>query len=1063
MLIPQLRAFAKVMFTWLGYFAVFSPLMAASGLTYYVAPWGNNHNSGSSPQSPWGTIFYAAYQMQAGDTLLVRGGIYSNQGFTIPSGAGTPNAPLRIEAYPGETPVFTGSETYGVVAEIQSSVIIDGLHFENFTNVSDAVDIWGSYVTIQNCTFKNVPYQFIRLMGADHVTIQGNFFDGNGEVQSDGQGDAIYAGSATNVLVQNNYDTRAGHYFFDAMALPQGSPAARIIVRDNTVESFWGGGIAYGSAQNLVFENNRLSHIGEGVTYVKASFEIAGPSSITRYNVATDEAGWYSDNVLDIDAEDNGGPQDAVYNRVYNNVFYNNGYLPIFESQRWERNLTNNKVINNILYSDETGGPTFYDPTTTPYIGIETYHAYPKCPTDAPNCSNYVWTQFPNWNYFQNNIILHADSKGDHPGAAQMTYSGDTANPGWTKGNFSIDVSAADSTYSPFISGNIEKNPEFVSADTGDFSLQPNSPAIAAGLHLAHVAVSGHSSQISVDDPYVFTDGYGLVPGDEIRVGANPPARITAVNTAAGTLSLNQPITVEAGEPVDLADHNGPSPDIGAFEYSPSSPLILPPQATVVNATSATIAWITSSGATGQVEYGTTQTYGQTSIMDSTLDTDHTVTLSGLWPNTKYHYAVISVNSTGGRTVSEDGTFTTPAAPGPVISNVLVSNVSETGATISWTTSTPGNSQVFYSGTDRKYIFNPGYANSSALEDASGVVTHSVAISGLLPNTQYHFAVQSTDLNGDTSFSPDATLITQSAPAPGPVISNISISDSAGPVGWFAGTSGQRFAPSGMNCCGYSYAQATFSWKTNTPTTQNKVLLIPTVGGGYLQSAELDSSTAVTVSGNPEATTDPTITIYQLAPNTTYVYMVQSTDAEGHTSISPNYEFTTPSTAPPTDGSVDPPPNGPPTSGPSSGNSSVVEFIAKNSGKCLDVPGSSTAVGTNLDQASCSGAATQQWNLTSLGNSVYEITSAKNGMCVDVSEQSTANGAKVIQYPYWGGPNEHWKLQKTSDGYFNVISVNSGSCLEVYGGPAATQDGAHIDQWACWAGDNQKWTVKTVQ
>ena len=80
------------------------------------------------------------------------------------------------------TPVLTGSETYDVAAEIYSSIIIDGLHFENFTNVTDAVDIWGNYVTVQNCTFKNVPFQFIRVMGADHVTIQNNYFDGNGQL-----------------------------------------------------------------------------------------------------------------------------------------------------------------------------------------------------------------------------------------------------------------------------------------------------------------------------------------------------------------------------------------------------------------------------------------------------------------------------------------------------------------------------------------------------------------------------------------------------------------------------------------------------------------------------------------------------------------------------------------------------------------------------------------------------------------------------------------------------------------------------------------------------------------
>jgi hypothetical protein len=185
--------------------AAFTAAGEGRAATYYVAPWGNNQNNGTSPQTPWQSLFFAGYKLQAGDTLFVRGGIYSNQIFNIPTGVGTPSSRVRVVAYPGEAPILTGSTAYGVVAGIYSSAVIDGLHFESFTNVSDAVDIWGSYVTIQNCTFKNVPFQFIRLMSPDHVTIQNNYFDGNGQLLDTGLGDAIVVGSATHVLLQNNY------------------------------------------------------------------------------------------------------------------------------------------------------------------------------------------------------------------------------------------------------------------------------------------------------------------------------------------------------------------------------------------------------------------------------------------------------------------------------------------------------------------------------------------------------------------------------------------------------------------------------------------------------------------------------------------------------------------------------------------------------------------------------------------------------------------------------------------------------------------------------------------
>ncbi|HEX3683187.1 MAG TPA: RICIN domain-containing protein [Bryobacteraceae bacterium] len=996
--------------------------------------------------------------MQAGDTLFVRGGIYSNQGFTVPANAGTPTSPLRITAYPGEVPVLTGNEPYAVVAAIYSSAIIDGLHFENFTNVTNAVDIWGNYVTVQNCTFKNVPFQFIRVMGADHVTIQNNYLDGNGQLQQTGLGDAIYVGSGTHVLVQNNYDTRAGHYFFDAMALPGESPSSQVVVRDNTVESFWGGGIGHGSAQNLVYENNRLSHVGEGVPYIKASFEIGGMDAIVRYNLLTNEAGWYSDNVLDIVAEDNGGPQDALHNRIYNNVFFKNGYMPVFLSQRYERNLSDNKISNNIFYYDNTAGQTFYGSSGTTYIGVETYHAYPECPNGSPNCTNYAWTHFPNGNYFQNNLILHADSNGDHPGVAQIDYTGNAYLAGWRLGNFSDSVSQAQNSYASYISGNIERNPSFINPDNGDFSLQAGSPAIGAGEHLAHVAVPAtQTSRIIVDDPYYFTDGFGLVPGDVIIAGRNSPVRISAVDYANRALTLSAPVTVAAGDDVDLADHHGSAPDLGAFEYSASAPMISGVSASAASATNATVTWTTSTQSTSQVEYGTTTTYGQTSLADPNLDDSHSVELAGLWPNTIYHYAVISTDSSGGRAVSEDGTFTTPAEPGPTISNVLVSNVSPTAVLVSWTTSTASSSQVFFSGPDLIYTWNPGYVHASARADESGAINHSVALSGLLPNTMYHFAVQSTDGTGLTSHSADSTFTTQSLPSAGPAISDIKIQASAGPVGWFAGTPSQNFAPSGMNCCGYSYAQATFSWVTSVPTTKNKVMLIPTIGGGYIQSAELDNSAAVPVAGNPEPTTTPSVTVFQLAPNTTYVYIVQSTDAEGHSTSSPNYEFTTPSTAPPSDGSVAPPSQ---PSAPTNNSSSAVALVAKHSGKCLTVP--SGTEGAILIQKTCSGSPNQQWLVNSAGSGTDQISSVSTGMALNLMNGSWWNGVPVIQWSYSGTANERWRLTRTSDGYYQIVSVSSGLSLDVTGGPSAVQDGAPLEQWSYWGGDNQKFSMVPV-
>lgn len=76
-----------------------------SASVYYVATNGNDSNPGTLDR-PFRTIQRGASVAQAGSTVYIRGGIYKEQ-VTI-SNSGTASAPIRIVAYPGETPVIDG-------------------------------------------------------------------------------------------------------------------------------------------------------------------------------------------------------------------------------------------------------------------------------------------------------------------------------------------------------------------------------------------------------------------------------------------------------------------------------------------------------------------------------------------------------------------------------------------------------------------------------------------------------------------------------------------------------------------------------------------------------------------------------------------------------------------------------------------------------------------------------------------------------------------------------------------------------------------------------------------
>lgn len=80
-------------------------LGALSGTLRYVSTSGNDQTGTGTAQSPYATLTKAVASAVAGDSIVVRGGTYrSDSNIAISS-----TKPLTIIAYPGETPIFSGS------------------------------------------------------------------------------------------------------------------------------------------------------------------------------------------------------------------------------------------------------------------------------------------------------------------------------------------------------------------------------------------------------------------------------------------------------------------------------------------------------------------------------------------------------------------------------------------------------------------------------------------------------------------------------------------------------------------------------------------------------------------------------------------------------------------------------------------------------------------------------------------------------------------------------------------------------------------------------------------
>jgi len=78
---------------------------------YYVATDGSDSNPGTNIAAPFATLSKAVSVASAGKLIYLRGGTYNwSSGVTL-SGSGTPAAPIRVFAYPGESPMLNFSGT----------------------------------------------------------------------------------------------------------------------------------------------------------------------------------------------------------------------------------------------------------------------------------------------------------------------------------------------------------------------------------------------------------------------------------------------------------------------------------------------------------------------------------------------------------------------------------------------------------------------------------------------------------------------------------------------------------------------------------------------------------------------------------------------------------------------------------------------------------------------------------------------------------------------------------------------------------------------------------------
>lgn len=263
----------------------------------------------------------------------------------------------------------------------------------------------------------------------------------------------------------------------------------------------------------------------------------------------------------------------------------------------------------------------------------------------------------------------------------------------------------------------------------------------------------------------------GTVSQPSVAIAGTGPFRIGAYSTSIGMPSgglmdefrmYNRALSdAEVGSTWNIQLANGPTAVTAA--------------ATSVTGNSATLnGTVNANGNSTTVtfEYGLTTAYGTTlpgvpATVTGTSATPVSLGITGLTPNTLYHFRV-NASNTQGNSNGADMTFTTGAAP-PTVVTTAATGVGLNTATLNGTVNANGSSTAvtFQYGLTTAY----GSTVTATPSPVTGSVVTSVsaALTGLVANSLYHFRVVGTS-SGGTSNGSDMTFSTASPPT---VVTNV--------------------------------------------------------------------------------------------------------------------------------------------------------------------------------------------------------------------------------------------------------------------------------------------------
>ena len=179
-----------------------------------------------------------------------------------------------------------------------------------------------------------------------------------------------------------------------------------------------------------------------------------------------------------------------------------------------------------------------------------------------------------------------------------------------------------------------------------------------------------------------------------------------------------------------------------------------PPTVTAITDTSAIIEWETNEPSNTHAQVGPISTWWNNypqKFVDWNRQTQHSITITGLSPNTLYYCRVASGDTSFNKLISLEFTFITDSIPDvkapKIISAPTVISMSDSTATIVWDTDEPANSQIQYG---KSIDGSKNWGDYEKTKEEGKYLTHHILqLTGLDPSTSYLYRVGSADADGN--------------------------------------------------------------------------------------------------------------------------------------------------------------------------------------------------------------------------------------------------------------------------------------------------------------------------